>query len=240
MIQLFWLSPKKWLFRRDFMVSLLCKLGFLLNLKKFNLTPTHQFIFLGLVQDTSVKAVELTEEEILCLHCNTQHLLSWACISCHEAKKFLVRTYFAAFAVPWAHLLVHALHVFSHQAVSFPLMLSDTAIWHRILILSFIGGFSSPFLRNHWCTCLLKSWPALSLLPTLCGGYAWGPLYLSGKWARNAFECPITAGNLSGLMLIGFRSSRADGARLQLLISWRRGVTQSCRFMGITRHPCQN
>lgn len=94
---------------RDLVVSLLSRLGFILNLEKSDLTPAHRFTFLGLIWDTSLCTVALTEEKVAHLQSDARILLSKGRVTGHDLQRFLRRTNFAGVAVPRARLFSHAI-----------------------------------------------------------------------------------------------------------------------------------
>lgn len=85
-------------------MSLLCKLGSIINLEKSDLTPTKQFTFLSLHWDSIVHSMTFTGGKFSKLCSSDQHLLQPSTVSCKEVQKFLGLTNFAAFAVPRVHL----------------------------------------------------------------------------------------------------------------------------------------
>lgn len=82
---------------RDFVMNLLKKLGFNINLEKSDLAPAKRFTFLGLVWDSASHSLALTEENISKPQCGAQHLLE---ASCQEVQSFLGLSNFVAFAMP--------------------------------------------------------------------------------------------------------------------------------------------
>lgn len=95
----------------DFVMSLLTRLGFLINLKKLHLAPTHKSQFLGLDWDSSLPMVALTDDKISFLCSSAQHLLQKEAPCCREIQQFLGRTNFASFALPRARLNSRAIHL---------------------------------------------------------------------------------------------------------------------------------
>lgn len=60
---------------RDFVMDLLRKLGFMINIEKSDLAPVKQFMFLRLLWDSSSHSVTLAEDKKVTLRSSAQHLL---------------------------------------------------------------------------------------------------------------------------------------------------------------------
>lgn len=166
---------------RNAVMSLLRKLGFLINLEKSDLAPTRQFTFLGLLWDSVMHSVTLTEEKCSKLHCGAQRLLRSHSVTCRTVQKFLGLTNFAAFAVPRARLHSRSLQCdFSHVYKS-PIHAS------RICPLS-----ETTLLDLRWWLDLpIYSKPLSPPLPSLAiatdasrtgRGASWGEHQLAGTW----------------------------------------------------------
>lgn len=89
---------------QDFVMSLLSKLGFIINLQKSDLAPTCKYRFLGLNWDSTFPMVSLTDIRVSTLRSSTHCLLWKEAPFCREIQQFLGRTNFASFALPRARL----------------------------------------------------------------------------------------------------------------------------------------
>lgn len=102
-------SRKKAIAHRDFVMALLQRLGFLINLEKSDLAPSKQFQFLGLVWYSASHSVSLPSHKQSVLRTSASNLLAKHSVSCWDLQRFLGRTNFATVAVPRAHLNSHAI-----------------------------------------------------------------------------------------------------------------------------------
>lgn len=94
----------------NFVMNLLVKLGYLINLEKSDLSPSEQFSFLGLLWDSALYTVALTEGKLLKHQRETCCLLVASRVSCLDVQSFLGLSNFASFAVPRAQLNSRAIH----------------------------------------------------------------------------------------------------------------------------------
>lgn len=84
---------------RDFVLLLLKRLGFLINMQKSNLALSRSFVFLGLHWNTEVGSISLTDDKVSKLHKRARRLSSLLRPLLWDVQKFLGLTNFAAFAV---------------------------------------------------------------------------------------------------------------------------------------------
>lgn len=97
-------SSAEALAHRDFVLSLLKHLGFLVNLQKSDLSPIQQLTFLGIQWDNHERSMGLTEEKVVKLQRAAHQLLISVSPFVWDLQKFLGLSNFAVFTVSRAHL----------------------------------------------------------------------------------------------------------------------------------------
>lgn len=169
---------------RNFVMSLLQRRGFIINLAKSDLAPSQTFCFLGLNWDTSIPAVSLTEEKVSVLHSSADRILRKGTPSCRELQQFLGCTNFASFAVPRARLNSRAIQCClsktykspSHLFRKCPLSKEARQDLHWWVSFFPLGKPLHPPTPSESITTDASSsgW-----------GATWGSLSLSGRWPDN-------------------------------------------------------
>lgn len=95
--------------QRDFVLALLSRLGFLVNLQKSDLAPFQRLTFLGLHWDMQSGKTALTDKKVLKFQRAASHLVASNPPWTWDLQKFLGLSNSAAYMVPRARLCSWAL-----------------------------------------------------------------------------------------------------------------------------------